>query len=141
MTDKTIIDGVDVSGCEFFTTGNHNTYCICNLLKPCEKYPFCRYKEKLSYQQSARKDERIRELEQENRRLKDELACIQVNCKRNGVKYNNSDFKVFYECSCLKDVQKLSQIAQHCKTVQNRHSKGNDYMFASEILEILAQGE
>lgn len=119
--EKLIIDGVDVSGCEFFTTGNRNTYCICNGLKPCEKYPFCRYKEKLSYQQSARKDERIRELE---------LLSSQMTCKVEKLAHENGELK-----------QKLSQIAEHCKTVQNRHSKGNDYMFASEILEILAQGE
>lgn len=92
MTDKLIIDGVDVSGCEFFTTGNHNTYCICNSLKPCEKYSFCHYKEKLRYQQSARKDERIRELE---------LLSSQMTCKLEKLAHENGELK-----------QKLSQIAQ-----------------------------
>lgn len=154
MTDKTIIDGVDVSGCEYLKDNecrcdmqcyhiedgkcitepemvkreSHATYGTCSL------NPDCYFK------QSARKDERIRELEEKletkTALLKDAKKAIEkLTIKlQSPLKTKPSDPT---EPLC----RKLSQIAQHCKNVQSKHSKGNDYMFASEVLKILSQEE
>lgn len=59
--ENTIINGVDVSGCEF--VGKYKlckAYCNTGIGKPCG----CEYSIDCYFKQSARKDERIKELEQ-----------------------------------------------------------------------------
>lgn len=123
MTDKTIIHGVDVSGCEFFFRDNINgiftqELCACmeehtgtdSYKTQCLDNPNCYFK------QSARKDERIRELEE---KLSDAIKLAKQNADSNEyclqeLEKENEDLK-----------QKLSQIAQLAD--KNSNTNVNDF--------------
>lgn len=83
MTDKIIINGVDVSGCRFCVRGICRPW-ITYYLIPCENQPNCYYK------QLARKTEECEKLKQENKLLQD---C--ANCKVDEYKQTIEEIKEF----------------------------------------------
>ena len=134
MTDKQIIiDGCDVSGCEYIDKDS-----CCNLFEgligtPCSSYYFrnCHYKQLKRKEQECEKLKKqlmqksevdmffntpiegwsndpcgICQHKAENEQLKEELSAIQHNCNREGCKYyDDNTFKVFYECKAQKALQ------------------------------------
>lgn len=133
MTDKEIIiDGVDVSGCQF----RDNPY-----FSPCGG---CENDDNCYYKQLQRKTAECEKLIQiinksaerfctdyldtikENEILKDELSAIQHNCNRSGCKYyDDNTFKVFYDCKAKTKAEKyeqaLNEIVKLIKDLENEN--------------------
>jgi hypothetical protein len=66
MTDKKIINGVDVSGCDFLGVElTKKRMCACSMIDFCNEEPNCYYKQlKRAEQKLAEKDKEIERLKQ-----------------------------------------------------------------------------
>lgn len=124
MKDKLIIDGVDVSGCEYIFTTRLNPITLkCENTEPRCRYAcsgWCKDNPDCHYKQSARKDERIRELE---------LLSSQMTCSVEKLAHENGELK-----------QKLSQIAELCDKFCYKQLSERIKSEFEEIKQI-AQGE
>lgn len=154
MTDKEIIiNGVDVRGCEFFFKDNINgisTQALCACMEEhtgtdsykteCLSNPNCYYK------QSARKDERIRELEEKNKRLEHFYKQL----TRQGENLTASQFNsVITIGQCIgadiyidenRDLkQKLSQIAELAENIENIYEVLKDMDFEKRCRFFIAR--
>lgn len=92
MTDEIIIDGVDVSGCDFLSkeddycsySGEYRAYkgqCGCSDEEMCKDHPNCFYKKVLK--QLKRKEQECEELKEENNQL--QKNCQICECFINGI--------------------------------------------------------
>ena len=81
MTDKQIIvDGVDVSGCQYYKIPQNEMYPMSNFCGlPCNG--FCKNDPKCSYKQWKRKEQECEELSFDNFDLKDQLTDLKFKYK------------------------------------------------------------
>lgn len=82
MTDKIIIDGVDVSGCEYFDKNEYYT-CTSENTFDCEECPICYYK------QLQRKEQECEELKQNNIQLNNKFLREEIKNAELTVKIHN----------------------------------------------------
>lgn len=126
-SDVHFVNGVDVSGCEFFFRDNINGIFTQELCACMEEHTGtnsyktqCLDNSNCYYKQSARKDERIKELEEEKKKGLQEYNNI-GGCWGCGLQLSLNQY--------LKDIenhqQKLSQIAQLAD--KNSNTNVNDF--------------
>lgn len=108
MTDKRIINGVDVSGCEF--RKDNQCFCTATTQVSLHGEDWCKYNSNCYYKQYVRKSNRILELGEENKYFKDLLK----DCPRGICKYIEAE-------------QKLSQIAELTKNATSPPCGLTDY--------------
>ena len=127
MTDKQIIDGVDVSGCEFLVkeddycsySGEYRGYkgqCGCSDEEMCKDHPNCFYKKALK--QLKRKEQECEELKKEiafgnNGTLSDKIRAKvfkELNNENNQLKVENEELKKKLQAdNCLTDIKEICE--------------------------------
>lgn len=128
MTDKIIIDGVDVSECEFY---GYDGVCklysgsICS--KDCSNYPNCNYK------QLKRKTQECEELYNEKMKLIDK--SIEQKCKIRELIDENAIKEVVYKINgkCAKTV--ANKVEEIRKIVEGKDCKWSKYKQALDEIE------
>jgi len=138
MTDKKeiIIDGVDVSGCEYYCNG------ICNIPDVIETYDSCIDKDTCHYKQLQRKKAECEELSNEIEELNVKYETV-VNLAK-----KNADANEYCLQELEKENQKLKQALDEIEkivTLDKTHIKyaGSTLVICDDILDIIrkAKGE
>ena len=84
MTDKQIIiDGCDVSGCEWISEVGLDSEYICKCNSPNKTSGYCKYNPNCCYKQLKRKEQECEELKEENENLKTELKDLYYEMEMN----------------------------------------------------------
>lgn len=138
MTDKkkTIIDGVDVSGCEYYDQG------ICNIPDVIETYDSCIDKGACYFKQLQRKEKECEEVSNEIVELNVKYETV-VNLAK-----KNADANEYCLQELEKENQKLKQALDEIEkivTLDKTHIKyaGSTLVICDDILDIIrkAKGE
>ncbi|MBS6552929.1 MAG: hypothetical protein KH321_03185 [Clostridium sp.] len=138
MTDKKeiIIDGVDVSGCEYYDQG------ICNIPDVIETYDSCIDKGACYFKQLQRKEKECEELSNEIEELNVKYETV-VNLAK-----KNADANEYCLQELEKENQKLKQALDEIEkivTLDKTHIKyaGSTLVICDDILDIIrkAKGE
>lgn len=141
MTDKTIIHGVDVRGCEYYGLTVHKKVAICygNCKASITKYTNCKNNPNCYFKQSARKDERIRELEEKletkTALLKDAKKAIErltIKLQR-PLKTKTSDpTEPLY-----RKLSQIAELAQKLRTKTDYHGEDEVNADLDQILQLI----
>ena len=127
MTDKLIINGIDVSGCPY------NGGDLCSMSR--YAYCFCTNKPNCIYKRLKRKEQ---ELKRVCKAFDIEYAIDEETNELYG--RCNKLYKKEQECKELKQI--LTEIKEYCKNVIKDHYWGMRMMrFANEILQIISKCE
>ena len=106
MTDKQIINGVNINECDNHYIKNNKHICKYNFEECNPKKEQCSFYVTSIEVQLKHKEQECKELKNKIELLEEELSVIQHNCNREGCKYYDDDtFKVFYECKAQKALQ------------------------------------
>lgn len=166
MKYKTIIDGVNVSECEYLNSlDNGVSECILGK-KQMLKYRVCACNHNCYFKQHKRAEQECEELKtiinksaekfvndyletfEENQKLKDDLQNIQHNCTREGCRYyEDNTYKVFYKCKAKTELSKykqalesIEQLVTHAFCLTNGTNKDTANL-AQQIMCLVAKAK